>query len=99
MDRSTMQVVFDTIDKMRKAMIEEGISTCLRDRLHDLDILAFDLAQKEDAYQEEMARYELVRTCTRCNQPIQESDMFVGDGDGKGQRFAHHDCFYRNLNF
>lgn len=30
--------------------------------------------------------------CTICNEPI-GSGVFVGDGDGTGQRFAHKTCF------
>jgi hypothetical protein len=32
--------------------------------------------------------------CTRCGKPIC-GGMFVGDGDGDGQSFAHYDCFHQ----
>lgn len=34
-------------------------------------------------------------SCDICKLSIFPSETFVGNGDGRGQRFAHSNCYYR----
>lgn len=51
------------------------------------------LALKNDKELRKASKFK-TNSCTVCGKEIKTSDVQVGTGDGRGNKFAHYDCFH-----